>query len=337
MTEYLHPRIYPAPNEMSILNFSRACAQQFQQFSSPNDLPWELENSQLHSKLFSLDREKFELSVDEAMSLFLQMRHTWELASGHVHFVRALSQHPMKLLPVKKAIAFGIGPIAGDALEARPMADNTPQTRLRVWKDMVLKSTLQLILFQCAVEYFTMDDSEKQISVYCQDPCYTLQDREFLESLGFEVVECPNGESLIDHTSLVFAPHIPVDHTVLTITRCIRHRPCILIGHSVNIVIPWFPRWDATFFPQLIDEQKESMTNIMVRFQQEHAQFGVNIPRSKIEELAFSEIKIHILQPISLYEVGDKMCNLSCTRAQSCGRRLPIEAPDVGSPIVSKE
>lgn len=43
--------------------------------------------------------------------------------------------------------------------------------------------------------------------VALQDPAFTPLDKEFLESLGYEVVEDPSGFSLIDAGTLVYAIH----------------------------------------------------------------------------------------------------------------------------------
>ena len=58
---------------------------------------------------------------------------------------------------------------------------------------------LQLVLFVRTVECLSAD----QITMYAQDPRFTSADEQLFESLGIQVVRPPQGEALVDNTSLV--------------------------------------------------------------------------------------------------------------------------------------
>jgi DNA-binding phage protein len=71
-----------------------------------------------------------------------------------------------------------------------------------------------------------------KIKTVFQDPAFTTSDKEFLASLGHEVVEAPAAMALVDEDAFVFGIHLYREVYAQALEKSL---PAILIGTGYNV------------------------------------------------------------------------------------------------------
>ncbi|KAL6718874.1 hypothetical protein ACLMJK_003108 [Lecanora helva] len=67
--------------------------------------------------------------------------------------------------------------------------------------------------------------------VIFQDPAFSDLDKSFLRSLGYVVVEDPQAFSTIDENTFVFAPHLEVAQTAISLEN---RKPTLFVGNDLS-------------------------------------------------------------------------------------------------------
>ncbi|CAJ2503353.1 Uu.00g107470.m01.CDS01 [Anthostomella pinea] len=116
---------------------------------------------------------------------------------------------------ISQAICFGLGSFnpADGAWEARRRAH------------------LQLAAFLSIVEQMRTGH-QQSIRCFFQEPLFNSADREFLESLGHQVVESPEGFGLVDSSTMVFGIHL---YRVVYSQALAKHTPAIFVGTPYDV------------------------------------------------------------------------------------------------------
>lgn len=115
----------------------------------------------------------------------------------------------------QKAICLGLGSFDPE--------DGSWQTRRR--------SHIQLAAFVTLVESLEKDPKEKMRCIF-QEPCFTTSDIDFLESLGYEVLDSPGGFEAVSEDSIVFGIHLYRDIYTAAIGKAI---PTMFIGTGYDV------------------------------------------------------------------------------------------------------
>ncbi|KAI1329995.1 hypothetical protein F5Y16DRAFT_61976 [Xylariaceae sp. FL0255] len=138
----------------------------------------------------------------------------WKSSSACVRLQQILSSNEPGV-QVEKAICFGLGTF------------DPPDGS---W-DVKRKAHVQVAAFLAIVEHVGLQ-SDKPISCFFQDPILNAVDREFIESLGHQVVESPGGFELVDTSTLAFGVHLYRDIYSQVIAA---HTPAMFVGTPYDV------------------------------------------------------------------------------------------------------
>ncbi|KAI0111134.1 hypothetical protein GGR51DRAFT_557540 [Nemania sp. FL0031] len=142
----------------------------------------------------------------------------WKSSPSYSQLQEILTTHAAKTgsVAVTKAICFGLGSFD------TPPDGSWERTRT---------SHIQLAAFLTIVEHLQSKTS-CQIRCIFQDPVFNSVDKEFIASLGHEVVESPTGFQLVDSESMAFGVHLYRDVYAQVIAT---HLPAMFIGTSYDV------------------------------------------------------------------------------------------------------
>ncbi|KAF7560462.1 hypothetical protein G7046_g3701 [Stylonectria norvegica] len=150
-------------------------------------------------------------SVEDIDAEFRKTRAGFETETCCKMLRKMVAAHAIPTRPISRAINLGIGTFD-------PRRD-TSEVAKRC-------SFVQLVAFLIMVE--ELEALTKQdIKCVFQDPAFAQSDKDFLASLGHEVVETPAGCDMVDADSFIFAVHLyrPIYAMALE-----RHSPAIYVG-----------------------------------------------------------------------------------------------------------
>lgn len=94
------------------------------------------------------------------------------------------------------------------------------------------RAHVQLAAFLSIVAGFQSQGEPSTIQCFFQEPLFTASDRDFVRSLGHEVVESPRGFEMVDRETLVFGIHLYRDIYSQAISRSV---PAVFIGTGLNV------------------------------------------------------------------------------------------------------
>lgn len=158
------------------------------------------------------------LSVEKIRSDHKKFSQQWSDSEGCRKFKDLLERMPCSDLP-RKAICLGLGSFDPE--------DGSWQVRKR--------SHVQLAAFRTLVECIATADAPADahlIRCIFQEPCFTAADKEYLESLGYEVVESPRGFEEVSEDSILFGIHLYRDIYSAAIAKAM---PTMFIGTGYDV------------------------------------------------------------------------------------------------------
>ena len=276
-------------------------------------LPWSPGDRPMTQKLKSLKKNDWSLNAKEARALYDRMSEAWVRSEAPEPLLKALS-HLKKGVTMAKAVAFGIGPIAGNVRQGFKKGTYG----LKAWKACTMQSTHQLIVFRRAVDHLATQLGIKQIEMYAQDPRYSTEDEELLQSLGIKVVWTPEGESAIESTTFVFAPHVRVLHSLDTLTRCTNHQPAFYIGHHIDSIIGLLSApSNAEVWGRFDHGRIVALVRQMRAYKVSRIFCNVSKPNSELELFALLRIHAHIRRENFAAWNCEQECTPSCTKLET--------------------
>ncbi|ETS81675.1 hypothetical protein PFICI_06677 [Pestalotiopsis fici W106-1] len=154
------------------------------------------------------------LSVQDIQSDYKKFSLQWadsKCCHKLQELVKSKSCHPRPT----KAICLGLGSFDPE--------DGSWQTRRR--------SHIQLAAFVTLVESVESDSTDK-IQCIFQDPCFTASDTEFLKSLGYAILESPDGFEAVSEDSIVFGIHLYRDIYTAAIEKVM---PAMFVGTGYDV------------------------------------------------------------------------------------------------------
>lgn len=221
--------------------------------------------------------------------MFELLRRNYTPSGSQMPLLQTLDRHQFELSPIKKAIAFGLGPIAGKSwLYDQPHLSH--EEKLSGWLCNAISRMFQLIVFVSATEHLSNRQHGEQMKMYVQDPAFTKTDELFSQSIGIRVLHGQRGESLLDHTAFAYAPHMYANHTANVLGRCTRHRPALYIGNQIEKVLRTMQTL-AGIFGQLSEDEMAKLTRLLHEYRQDVKDFDFCRPRATLEEDAHSRTK----------------------------------------------
>lgn len=168
-----------------------------------------------------------DLSLTEIQSDHKKFRQQW-LDSDCCHKLRNLLETKSICVTPAKAICLGLGSFDPE--------DGSWQIRRR--------SHIQLAAFRTLVDCLE-GPSKQPIRCIFQEPCFTSGDKQFLESLGYEIVDSPKGFEEVSDDCLLFGVHLYRDIYSAAIEKA---TPAIFVGTGYDV----WDRYDDLLLSPLV-------------------------------------------------------------------------------------
>lgn len=154
-----------------------------------------------------------------------------------------------------------------------------------------IHSFWQLVFFLDVVELLqSMHEGGDKIKLYAQEPRFTDMDREFLESLGFTMLESPQAEAYVGKGCFLYVPHLEW-HTEIPYLQKAREAP-LYITSSLGWIIEEAERLIKNSLPEYVTivAFTSVVTNVTRRLEppkEDHFRNGPTNPPVVRDELAF--------------------------------------------------
>lgn len=159
--------------------------------------------------LGSQPRSSF-LSLPAITAEYNRIVTQWE-TSPCCHQLRDLIASHARYSTITQAICFGLGTFDPE--------DGGWEVKRR--------AHVQLAAFLYMVNQIQIQQEERKIACLFQEPLFNAADKEFIRSLGHEVVDSPAGFERVSSSTLVFGVHLYRDIYARAIRK---HRPAIFVG-----------------------------------------------------------------------------------------------------------
>ncbi|KAH6648664.1 hypothetical protein BKA67DRAFT_369779 [Truncatella angustata] len=182
-------------------------------------------------KCHAAARTATHLSVEEIKSDHKKFSQQWTESDCYHKLKELIPSKSYQPFPTK-AICLGLGSFDPE--------DGSWQIRRR--------SHIQLAAFVTLVDCILPPGNQKLRCIF-QEPCFTRGDVEFLESLGYEVVESPRGFEEVSEDAIVVGIHLYSDIYTKAFKGAI---PALFIGSGVDV-------WESRGFAFKDDPQWEKM------------------------------------------------------------------------------
>lgn len=154
------------------------------------------------------------LTLSDIQSEHQRIKDQWESSTCCRRLREIISSHSSQHA-ISQAICFGLGSF-------------DPENGS--WENR-RSAHVQLTAFLCIVEQLQRSSSQK-IGCLFQEPLFNSVDREFLQSLGHEVVDSPRGFDCVNPSTLVFGIHLYRDIYNQTVAK---HLPAMFVGTPYDI------------------------------------------------------------------------------------------------------
>ena len=115
---------------------------------------------------------------------------------------------------------------------------------------------------------------------------------------------------MIDHITLLYAPHLPRPSVINTVTRCDRHQPAIYIGFGIDDLTDFFGSILQLVFsidPQTFQWQGRRL----LAYKEKCLVFDVSECKSALEDEAHSDTQILLRKGRQTGSLLDQ-CNYNC-------------------------
>lgn len=289
-------------------------------------LPWGLDSNPVIVSIFTLDRPNLWLTVDEALAVFVEVRSHWK-HSGAANPVRhALSYHPMQKSLIRKAVLLALGPFIGKYWSRPGWTHMNDAALWRDWKEDVIQQMCQLSLFMSAVEQLCRMATTK-IGIYAQDPWFGDGEKQFLQRLGFTVLEHGEAEALTGSDTFVYAPCMIFKHIMNTIMRCPKHQPAIYITTPFKEIVQASHRMDPAILWTMPGLESRLIAWANDRVFCNAVDVPLDIDHHSVFKTAFDDTDLHVRKTVLTQEELDQPCNDSCKYVPGCceGRHLEVD------------
>ncbi|KAI0836783.1 hypothetical protein F5Y06DRAFT_273355 [Hypoxylon sp. FL0890] len=140
-------------------------------------------------------------TTEDVSRLFDSKRKEWESSEHHAQVQRLLASVKIPS-DIKKVIGFALGSLVLNRARPRCMIQHSILLSIHEWASAIMEGKTKP---QC----------------YAQDPVYTDQEKEVLETRGVTVLEDPKGFLEADESSIVLtiSPNVPVRQIITEISR----------------------------------------------------------------------------------------------------------------------
>ncbi|KAI1765652.1 hypothetical protein GGR53DRAFT_253845 [Hypoxylon sp. FL1150] len=91
---------------------------------------------------------------------------------------------------------------------------------------------VQLAAFLCIVEQLQRSSDSRKIGCFFQEPLFNAVDREFLQNMGHEIVDSPEGFKRVNPSTLVFGIHLYRDIYNKSVAK---HLPAMFVGTPYDV------------------------------------------------------------------------------------------------------